>query len=79
MRCSQPQGTDHVQRRLAAGAIKRAAQHLAVDRHDTFHLLAKALHEPLKCDGELGWIKLAEQPAERVVARQAIRQLEQAT
>ena len=34
-------GADHVQRRLAAGAIERAAQHLAVDCHNTLTLLGK--------------------------------------
>ena len=34
-------GTDHVQRRFAAGAIEGAAQHLAIDRHNTLALLGK--------------------------------------
>src|SRR5271165_4301313 len=68
---------DHVQRRLAAGAIERAAQNLAIDGDNTFNLLAKARHEPLKRGAELRRIKLAEQPAERVMAGQPVRQLEE--
>jgi len=33
MRCSQPQAADHVQGRLAVGAIERSAQHFAIYRH----------------------------------------------
>src|SRR5271157_1055958 len=51
---------DHVQRRLAAGAIKRASQNLAIDGDNTLNLLAKARHEPLKRGAEPRRIELAE-------------------
>jgi hypothetical protein len=53
-------GTDHVQGRLAAGAIERAAQHLAVDGHHALQLLGKMRHKPLKRTAELIRIEIAE-------------------
>src|SRR5208337_4695116 len=70
-----PRG-DHVQRRLAAGAVERAAQDLAVDRHNPFALLGETGHEPLKRRAKLLRIEQAEKPAERVVAGHAILELE---
>ena len=72
-------GGDHVQRRLAAGAVERAAQNLAVDRHNPFALFGKARHEPLKRRPESFGIEHAEKPAERVVTGHAILKLEEPT
>ena len=69
-------GGDHVQRRLAAGVIERAAQNLAVDRHNPFTLLGETSHEALKRHPELIRIEHAEKPAERVMAGHAILKLE---
>src|SRR6202042_2059664 len=51
MRCSQPHacpceggGTDHVQGRLAIGPVVRAAQDLAIDRHDPLALPGEFRH-----------------------------------
>ena len=71
-------GTDPMQGRLAAGPIKRAAQDLPIDGHYALALLAKLRHEPLKRVAELIRVQIAKQPAERVVAGQAILQLEKA-
>jgi hypothetical protein len=65
-----------VQRRLAAGAVERAAQNLAVDRYNPFALLGEAGHEPLKRRAELLRVEHAEKPAERIVAGHAILELE---
>lgn len=65
-----------MQRRLAAGAVERAAQKLAVDRHNPFTLLGKTSHEALKRHPELVRIEHAEKPAERVMAGHAILKLE---
>ena len=65
-----------MQRRLAAGAVERAAQNLAVDRHNPFALLGETGHEPLKRRPELFRIEHAEKPAERVMAGHAILELE---
>src|SRR5271165_1158771 len=54
----------------------RAAQNLAVDRHNPFTLLGKTSHEALKRRPELVRIEHAEKPAERVMARHAILKLE---
>jgi hypothetical protein len=61
-------GTDHVQGRLAAGAIKRSAQHLAVDGHYALQLLGKLCHKPLKAIAKLIGVEIAKQTAESVVA-----------
>jgi len=74
-----------VQRRLAAGAVERAAQDLAVDGHHTrgyrtgrssgrqaAALLGEPGHEAPERGAERLWIKLAEQAAERVVARRNV-------
>jgi hypothetical protein len=42
------------------------------------NLLGKSCHEPLKCSAELRRIEQPEQPAERVVAGQAILKPEKA-
>jgi hypothetical protein len=42
-----------VQRRLAAGAIERAAQDLAIDRDNALCSLGEARHEALKTGAEL--------------------------
>ena len=65
-------GTDHVQGRLAADPIKRAAQDLTIDGHYALALPGKLRHEPLKRVAELIRVQIAKQPAERVVAGQAI-------
>jgi hypothetical protein len=39
--------TVHVQVRLAAGAIERTAQNLAIDNHRALHLLGELSHKPL--------------------------------
>ena len=74
-----------MQRRRAAGAIKRAAQDLAVDGHHTCGhrtgrssgsqaaaLLGEGGHEAPERDAERLRIKLAKQAAERVVARHPV-------
>ena len=65
-----------MQRRLAAGAVERAAQNLAVDRHNPFAWLGETGHEPLKRRPELLRVEHAEKPAERVMAGHAILELE---
>jgi hypothetical protein len=65
-----------VQRRLAAGVVERAAQNLAVDRHNAFERLGEGGHEALKRRPELLRVERTEKPAERVVARHAILELE---
>ena len=64
-----------MKRRLAAGFVEQAAQHLAINRHDTLAGLGKAGHEPLETVAELLGIEQAEQPAERIVARSACSSL----
>ena len=71
-------GTDHVQRRLAAGAIKGAPENLAIDRHNALNAVRKLRHEPLKHGAELRRIEQPEQPAEGVVTGDALLQLEEA-
>ena len=66
-----------MQRRLAAGAIERTAQHLPVDRDNTLALPGKLRHEALKRYLELLRIQPAKQPAEGVMAGQAIGKLEE--
>src|SRR5438270_779047 len=69
---------DHVQSRLAAGLIERAAQHLAIDRHHPLQLLRELPHKPLKGIAKLIRIEIAKQPAEGVMAGQAVGQGEKA-
>ena len=71
-------GTDHVQGRLAAGAIEGAAQDLAVNRHNPLNRIGEAGHEPLEGGTEPRRIEQPEQPTEGVVAGQAVLQLEKA-
>jgi len=71
-------GADHVQGRFAAGPIKRAAQHLPVNGHNSLALGGKLLHEPLKRGAKLIRIKIAKQPAEGIVTGQTLLQLEEA-
>ncbi len=71
-------GADHVQSRLAAGAIERTAQDLAIDGHDPLQMPRKLRHEPLKRIAKLIWIQIAKQPAEGVVAGHAVGQGEKA-
>ena len=68
-----------MQRRLAAGPVERAAQHLAVDGDNALIGFGEPCHEPLEDGTELLGVKQAEQAAEGVVAGQAILQLEEAT
>jgi hypothetical protein len=70
-------GADHVQRRLAAGAIERTAQHLPVDRDNALTVAGELRHEALKRCPELLRIKPAKQSAKSVVAGQAIGKLEE--
>src|SRR4051794_30530730 len=67
-------GGDHMQRRLAAGRVERAAQDLAVDRDDTLSGFGEPRHEALKAGAELIGIEQTKDPAERVVARRAMLQ-----
>src|SRR5947209_13606745 len=67
-----------MQSRLAAGLIERAAQHLAIDRHHPLQLLRELPHKPLKGIAKLIRIKIAKQPAEGVMAGQAVGQGEKA-
>ena len=67
-----------MQRRLAAGLVERAAQNLAINRHHTLAGLGKPRHEPLETTAELLGVEQTEQPAERVVARSAVLQPEEA-
>ena len=53
-------GGDHMQRRRAAGLIKRAAQHLAVDRHHPLAGFGEAGHETLETGSELLGVEQAE-------------------
>jgi len=46
-------GTDHVQGRFAAGAIKRAPQDLPIDGHNAPAMLGKLRHEALKRGAKL--------------------------
>src|SRR3954447_8739202 len=69
---------DHVQGRLAAGAIEGAAQNLAVNRHDTLNRIGETGHEPLEGSTEPLRIEQPEQPTEGVMAGQAVLQLEKA-
>src|SRR5476649_446138 len=66
-----------MQRRLAAGAIERTAQHLPIDRDNALTVAGKLRHEALKRRPELLRIKPAEQPAEGVMAGQTIGKLEE--
>src|ERR1700689_4868730 len=75
-RCSQPQAETMCNGDLPLAAVERAAQNLAVDRHNPFALLGETGHEPLKRRPELLRIEHAEKPAERVMAGHAILQLE---
>ena len=50
-------GRDHVQCRLAAGFVERAAQHLAINCHDALARLGKAGHETLKAVAKLLRVK----------------------
>ena len=61
---------------LPLALVERAAQNLAVDRHDPFAWLGEAGHEALKRRPELLRVEHAEKPAERVVAGHAILELE---
>jgi hypothetical protein len=54
-------GTDHVQGGLASGAIKRSAQHLAVDGYHVLQLLGKLRHKRLRAIAKLIWIEIAKQ------------------
>ena len=72
-------GADHVQGGFAAGAIERAPQHFAVDGDDALASLGKHRREPLEGGTELHWIKQPEQPAEGIVAGQAVPQCEETT
>jgi hypothetical protein len=65
-----------MQRRLAAGAIERTPQNLAIDRDNPLNLRAKSRHEALKRGAELPRIELAEQSTEGIMAGQTVRQLE---
>jgi predicted transposase YbfD/YdcC len=60
------------------GTIKRAAQHLAIDGHHTLELFRKLRHKPLKRIAKLIGVEIAKQPAEGVVAGQAVGQGEKA-
>jgi hypothetical protein len=71
-------GGDHVQRRRALGFVERAAQRFTVNRHNALVSLGKAGHEALEADTELLRIQRPEQPAEGVVARRPVFQLQDA-
>ena len=55
----------------------RAAQHLAIDRHDALTLLGECRHEALERRTELGRIEQPEQPTECVMAGQTVVQTEE--
>ena len=67
-----------MQGRLAAGAVERAAEDLAVDCHNTLKSLGEVRHELLKRSAKLGRIEKAEQTAEGIVAGRAMLELEKA-
>jgi len=67
-----------VQRGLAAGAVERPTQDLAVNGDNTLALLREPRRETLERRLELVRVKLAKQAAERVVARRAVRKLQEA-
>jgi hypothetical protein len=69
---------DHVQGRLATGAIEGAAQDLAVNRHDALNRIGETGHELVEGSTEPLRIEQPEQPTEGVVAGQAVLQLEKA-
>ena len=60
------------------GTVERAAEHFAIDCHNTLTLRGKRRHEPLEGGAELVRVQQTEQPAERIVARQAFLELEEA-
>jgi hypothetical protein len=66
-----------VQRRLAAGAIERAAQDLAVDRDDALGGLGETRHEALKAAAELVGIEPTQNPAERIVTGRAVLKVQE--
>ena len=72
-------GADHVQRRLAAGLVERTTQDFAVYRDNTLTLHRKLRHEALEHGSELIRLQSAKQPAESVVARQAVGEFEETT
>jgi hypothetical protein len=71
-------GTEHVQRRFLAGAIERAAQSLAVDRHGALPRIGEPGHEAPKRGTQPCRVELSEQAAAGVLAGQAMLKLEQA-
>jgi hypothetical protein len=70
--------TDHLQRRLLAGTIERAAYNVPVDGHNTLTLLREPGHEALKRGAKLRRFELSEQPAEGIVVGDAVGQLQKA-
>jgi hypothetical protein len=67
-----------MQGRLAAGAVERAAQNLAVDCHNALNYIGKTHHEALERGAGPRRIDKAEQTAESVVAGHAMLELEKA-
>ena len=63
-------GADHVQWGGLGGTIERAAENLAIDRHNALALPRKLRHEALEDGAELLGVQHPEQTAERVVAGQ---------
>jgi hypothetical protein len=63
---------------LVAGLVEGATQHLAVNRDHALACIGKPAHEALEAVTELIRIEPAKQAAERIVAWQAIFQLEEA-
>ena len=66
-----------MQRQLPAGAVERVAQSLTVNRQDVLNLFGKPGHEALEGSAELLWVRGPEQPAEGVVAGQAVGEIEE--
>jgi hypothetical protein len=71
-------GTDHMQSGLTTGAIEGAAQSLPVDGDNAWLSLGKRCDEPLEGSAELSGVEQAEQSAERIVAGQAVLELQEA-
>src|SRR5271165_4245899 len=78
-RCSQPQAETMCNGDLPLARSNERRKDLAVDRHNPFARLGEAGHEPLKRRPKLLRVERAEEPAERVVARNAVLEPEKPT
>jgi len=72
-------GVNHVQRRLARGAIERPPKGLAVNGDHTVQALREAFHEAHGADLERLGVELAKHPTEGVMAGDAVLQAQNLT